>query len=218
MLKLITVFFFLGISFAWGGACVASCGPVLISYITGTGKGVINGLKAYILFSLAKLSVYMMLGVLIFFLGKFACEELLGRYANVLLIGAGAFLILMGSLIAFKKETKFKICQFLQYKFLVKDTKSIITLGVITALLPCMPLIAFFSYLSLMAHSWQESFIYTFSFGIGNIFSPLLFLAAFSGIIPQFIIKNNVAGARIFSFICGLIIMVLGIQLIGRAL
>ncbi|MFA5357159.1 MAG: sulfite exporter TauE/SafE family protein, partial [Candidatus Omnitrophota bacterium] len=77
MNNIISGLFLTGVLFG-SGPCVASCGPFLISYIAGTRKTAARGVVAYILFSSARVSVYIALGVSVFFLSRFAVERLLG--------------------------------------------------------------------------------------------------------------------------------------------
>jgi sulfite exporter TauE/SafE len=87
-------------------------------------------------------------------------------------------------------------------------------LGLIIGILPCAPLITVVSYIGLIAKHWFNTVIYSLSFGLGTVFSPLLVLLIFTGLIPKFIKKERIY--RIFNLACGLIIVFLGVQLIRR--
>lgn len=208
-------FFILGLSFG-AGPCMASCGPLFISYIAGGGKGILKSLMAYILFSLARICVYLVLSLLVFILGKFVLERFISGYSRYLFIGGGAFLVLIGALMAIDKNANFKFCGFLREHILARDKKSIITLGLIAGLLPCAPLLAVFSYIVLVSRSYPETLFYSFSFGIGTFVSPLIFLVIAAGFIPKYLIGSKYE--RLFSLICGLVIIFLGIQLAWRGL
>lgn len=216
MNKIVISLFILGLSFG-SGPCLASCGPVLISYIVGTKKNVSKGLVAYVLFSLARMFVYIILGMLVFFLGKLALERFAGSFSKYIFMIGGSFVILMGLLMALGKRMEFRACQFLKKNIVEQDKKSLIILGLIIGLLPCAPLLAIFSYTGLVSKSWLHSLIYNFSFGIGTTVSPLILLVIFAGLIPKlFIAKKEVYG-RIFNLACGSLIVFLGFQLISRA-
>ena len=219
--------FLMGLSFGLG-PCMASCGPILISYIAGSKKNILKGLGVYLLFSLSRIAVYLFLALAIFFLGKFIIETWLGRFSKYIFVLAGSFLIMLGILIASGRnlETLFilrqpawlnKSCQFLHKSLLAHDKKSIILMGLIIGILPCGPLLALFGYLGLISKTWIEALIYSFSFGLGTLISPLLILSALAGLIPNFLEGQKVSYYKILSFICGLIIVFLGIQLIIRA-
>lgn len=213
MNKIAISFFILGLSFG-AGPCMASCGPLFISYIAGAGKGILKSLAAYALFSLARICVYLILSLLVFALGKFVIERFISGYSRYLFITAGAFLVLIGALMALGKNPNSRFCGFLREHALARDKKSIFTLGLITGLLPCAPLLAVFSYIILVSRGYPETLFYSFSFGIGTFVSPLIFLVIVAGLIPKYLIGSKYE--RAFSLICGLVIIFLGIQLTGR--
>jgi len=208
------------------GPCIASCGPVLIPFIAGTNRGVFNGLKTYVIFSLARIFSYIILSIGVFFLGSFTLQRLLGGYSKYISLLAGAFIILLGLLMVLGKRlgstcsnltTGFarKPWRCLQENMLENDKKSITTLGLITGFLPCAPLLAIFSYSGLISKSWVKCLLYSFSFGIGTFLSPLILLVILAGFIPKIVKKKSALFSQIFCSICGLIIIFLGVQLIA---
>lgn len=212
--------FLIGLSFGLG-PCLASCGPILISYIAGTKKNILKSLSAYLLFSIARIAVYLALGLIIFFLGQFVIENWLGQFSRYIFILTGAFLIILGTLIASsivqQNNRLGKTCQFLHKRLLMRDTKSVILLGLFMGLAPCIPLLALFGYLGLICKTWIHALIYSISFGLGTSLSPLLILSALAGLIPNFLERQKEIYSRILSFVCGLIIIFLGLQLIRQA-
>jgi ABC-type nickel/cobalt efflux system permease component RcnA len=211
MIKIIISFFLWGLLFG-SGPCVASCGPILISYIAGTKKNITKGLLVYILFSSARISVYLILSLLIFFLGRFALERLWGGFSRYTLILGGIFIILVGILMTLGKRLEFKSWQFLQRNILEHDKKSIVIIGLTAGLAPCAPFLAILSYIGLISKSWLHSLSYAFAFGLGTLMSPLILLTVLSGLVSHWLQDKNYY--KIFSFICGLVIIFLGIQLI----
>lgn len=227
MSKTILSLFLLGLSFGLG-PCLASCGPILISYIAGTKKNIFKGIKAYILFSLGRISVYLILAVVIFFLGKIILESWLGQFSKYIYILAGIFLVILGLLTALSAHLESfgivqsqtwagKTCRMLNKNLFTQDRKSIILMGIIIGSLPCAPLLALFGYLGLISKSWIQALIYSFSFGLGTVLSPLLILSALTGLIPNLLKGQKEIYYKILSSICGAIIIFLGIQLIMRA-
>lgn len=215
MLKIILSLFLSGLFFG-SGPCLASCGPLLISYVAGAKKQIVKSFLAYVLFSLARICVYLIVGGLIFSLGRFFTERALSGFSKYILWSGGVFIIGIGILTASGRSFESGICGFLQRKFLKTDKKSIILLGVVIGLLPCAPLLALFSYTGLVAKSWGQSILYNLSFGIGTFFSPLLPLVLVSGFLSKFINKQAVIYQRAFSFIAGIVIIYLGAQLLIR--
>ncbi len=211
MNKITISLFLLGLSFG-AGPCLASCGPLLISYIAGTEKKITKSIGAYFIFSLSRILVYLILGLSIFFFGQ---AILLGSFSRYLFLFAGLFIIIIGLLIAVGKNLNYKLCQKTQDLFLKKDAKTIITFGLLAGVLPCAPLISVVSYIGLMAKHWLNSLVYSLAFGLGTVISPLFLLVVFAGLIPKII--NKPSFYRVFNLICGLIIIFLGFQLLKRS-
>lgn len=219
MFKIIIGLFLMGFSFGVG-PCLASCGPLFISYLAGTKKNLTTALSAYFLFSLARIFVYLILGILIFWLGKFILEFWLNRFSKYLFTLGGIFIVVLGILTAVGTSSQHWLggsCQFLQKKLLAKDKKSIILLGLIIGILPCGPLLALLGYVGLVAKNWVEVITYCLFFGLGTILSPLLILSALAGLIPRILVGLKESYYKFFSVICGLVIIFLGLQLILRA-
>lgn len=212
MIKIIASSFILGLSFGWG-PCLASCGALLLSYIAGTGKNVSKGIITYLLFSLSRIFVYLVLGLAVFFSGRFIFERFFNLF-RLVSIGAGMFVILLGALMISGKGVNLIPCSFLHRHILEKDNKSIIILGLIMGILPCAPLVTMLTYAGLISRNGFENLLYIFSFGLGTIVSPLVVLAGLTGLLPR--VWNNIKAGykKAFNIFCGLIMAILGIQLI----
>lgn len=213
MLTTTISFFLLGLTFG-SGPCIASCGPLLLSYLAGTKKNVAKSVLYYFLFSAARISVYLILGALVYFAGKSIPRGFLRPLGRYLFISSGIFIILLGILMILGKGQGKGICAYLHKKFLEQDKKSIFTLGIITGLAPCAPLIAVFSYIAVISSTWPTSVFYAFSFGAGTVVSPLFLLAVFSGFIPAIGSQKQEVFSRIFALLGGLIIVVLGLRML----
>jgi sulfite exporter TauE/SafE len=214
--KIILSLFLTGLLFG-SGPCIASCGPFLIAYIAGTKKDIPKSIATYILFSSARIFVYLGLSLAIFFLSRFVIEKILGNLSKYLLILGGGIIVLIGAFLTLGKRWEFNPWQFLYQNILEHDKKSIVAVGLIVGLLPCAPLLAILSYVGLISRTWFSSLVYTLSFGVGTFISPLILLTVLAGLIPRFLGDKKILYYQIFSFICGLTIVFLGIQLIIRA-
>lgn len=212
MVTAIISLFLSGILFG-SGPCIASCGPILISYVAGTGRTLRQGLSSYFIFSFSRIFVYLVLGITVSSLGRFIIEKSIGAFSKYVFIFGGGFIILVGILTALGKNAGEKHCLFLRNNFVEQDKKSLIVLGLIIGLLPCLPLLAIFSYIGLVSHSWLESLFYSLSFGMGTILSPLIGLVMLSSLVAR-CVKGR--GNRIFNIICGLVIIFLGIWMFTR--
>ncbi len=207
--------FLLGL-FLGSGPCLASCGPLLVSYVAGTGKSPRAGVLSYFLFSWTKILAYLILCLAIFFSGRLAIEMAWVNFSKYIFILGGLFIIALGIFIALGSRLEFQPWWKLRAKFIKNDRKSMLILGLITGLLPCAPLLAALSYIGLISASWPAALLYGLSFGIGTLFSPLMALTIFAGVIPGFFLRTNNLYRRIFNLICGLIIILLGLRLFWR--
>jgi sulfite exporter TauE/SafE len=217
-MKIIISLFFMGVSFGFG-PCLASCGPLLISYTAGTKKNFWQSIGTYLLFSSGRVAVYVILGLLVFLLGQFIAQTWLASlplYRYIFII-AGAFIIFLGIFTAFGRHLEFKYCQVLEKNLLQQYHKSALILGLITGILPCAPLLALLGYVALVSKTWPQAFIYCLSFGLGTFLSPLLMISILSGLIPRFLEGQKAIYYRVISVVCGLIMVFLGINLILRA-
>jgi len=111
--------FLLGLSFGWG-PCLASCGPLLLTYIAGSKKSSFKGLSAYLFFSLSRIFVYLVLGVLVFFLGRFVFEHFINFFKLSMIFG-GVFVILMALLMLFGVGINLPACSYLHKQIIQKD-------------------------------------------------------------------------------------------------
>ena len=209
-------FFLLGLSFGFG-PCMSSCGPILISYVAGRQKNVLKSLSTYWIFSSGRIFAYLTLGLLFFSFGKLIAERLLTGLAPYVFIFGGAFIIVVGILLALGKRIESGLSTALYTRLLEKDRYSIFILGAIIGLLPCPPLIAVFSSQGLLAKSWFSSIVYMLSFGTGTALSPLVLLIVFAAWLPRISLRRKALMGKVFNFVCGLILIIMGGQLVWRA-
>jgi len=213
MLRIYISFFLLGLSLG-SGPCMVSCGPLLLSYIAGTGKNIFKSIIVYLLFSLGRILAYVLLGFLIFRGGEMVIGMNAG-FSRYMYLAGGLFLILIGSLLALKGKIENKLCVNLQNFFIKKDIKTVLFFGLIIGFLPCAPLVSVLAYIALISKTWINSSLYSICFGLGTAFSPLLIVIVLAGLLPR------LTGARekLFRFLNlagGLVIVILGLQLIRR--
>ncbi|MFA5177156.1 MAG: sulfite exporter TauE/SafE family protein [Candidatus Omnitrophota bacterium] len=214
MIKTAISSFILGLSFGWG-PCLASCGPLLLAYVAGTQKNVFKGLVAYVIFSLSRVSVYLVLGALFFSLGRLIFERLSFFYGPIL-ITAGVFVVLLGALMSLGKSISLAPCKFLHRNIVEKDSKSLVILGLVIGILPCAPLVTILTYAGLTSQNAWENLLYILAFSLGTCLSPLLIFVALAGLLPAFLKNTENNYVKLFNIICGLIIMFMGLQLIRK--
>jgi len=207
--------FFLGIAFGWT-ACVASCGPLILSYNVGTNRNVSASLVSYVLFSLTRITVYILLSILVYFSGTLIFKEAGAAFLKYIYLAGGIFTIIVGLFVVSGKNEKMSACNFLHKKLFLKDNKNMLFFGAVIGFLPCAPLLAFFSYVALISKSWPECLVLTLAFGLGTFFSPLFILVAVLGLLPNFLLKFKPIYKTVLRVIAGIMLFILGVELLGR--
>jgi sulfite exporter TauE/SafE len=195
------------------GPCLVSCGPLLISYITGTSKNVGQALSAYLIFSLSRIVVYVILGLMFFLCGQFVTEEFFSLSRRYIFVIAGIFICIIGILIILGRGFHNRICDKFKDTLIGKDVKTLVLIGLVTGISPCLPLLSVLSYVGLVSKSWQSSMLYGFSFGVGTSISALIIPVISCGLIPRFF-QNRPRLKVMINLVCGCILVILGLQLI----
>ncbi len=210
-IKLVASFFILGLSFG-SGPCLASCGPLLFSYTAGSNKNIAQSIRGYIIFSLSKVFVYLITGLLFFALGKIAIDLFSGSRAVIYFICA-FFITLIGILLLLRFRKDKPLCPRIQNMLINRDDKTFAIFGILIGILPCAPLLVVFSSLGLVAKNWAQAGVLSLSFGLGTSLSALILLVLFAGYIPQKIKRAE----KIFNLVGGVIIVILGLYIMRKA-
>ncbi|MDD5382083.1 MAG: sulfite exporter TauE/SafE family protein [Candidatus Margulisbacteria bacterium] len=196
------------------GPCLLICAPILLPYIAGTKKTWQEGLKAALIFGLIRLAVYTFLGGVVGYVGCYLFQLFHNQLWGKLLWGfAGIFIILLGLLIAFGKGLENPICRYLRENTVESSTKSMVVLGIVIGLSPCLPLIAVLTEIMFIAEKFYQGFIYGFVFGVGTVISPLLLLGALVPVISEKLVRSKQA-SQVFNIICGGLLAIVGIYFI----
>ncbi|MGD9015341.1 MAG: sulfite exporter TauE/SafE family protein, partial [Candidatus Omnitrophota bacterium] len=87
---------FLSGLFLGSGPCLATCGPILVSYIAATRQSLKQGMVVWLLFSLSRICIYLILSISIFGLGEFLVRQRLINIAKYVYSLGGAVIILIG--------------------------------------------------------------------------------------------------------------------------
>ena len=201
------------------GPCLATCGPILISYITATKKGPLSALWCWFIFSISRLFICVVLGALTGIIGSTLYQSYYWEKQGFIIwfIG-GIFICLLGFLTMIGKNPPSKICQKLQHTFIKRDTKSVVVLGVIVGLFPCAPLIGVLSYISMISVRMHQGIILAFFFGLGTIFSPLLILGLGAGFLPKLKILQNEKAYQWLQRIAGAMLLFLGTHILVKTI
>lgn len=201
------------------GPCLATCGPILISYIAATRKNPVGSLKSWFIFSLTRTFTYTALGAIAGIIGSSLYQSYYWQTQGYIIwfIG-GIFICFLGGITIIGKDIHSKVCQRFYDIFIKKDIKSIIGLGVIIGLFPCAPLIGILSYISMISVYLYQGIILAFLFGLGTMISPLVFLSLGAGLLPKFNTLQNENIYKWFQRIAGVILFLLGLHILVRTI
>jgi sulfite exporter TauE/SafE len=201
------------------GPCLLSCGPVLLSYITGTKSSALQGLRCWLIFSLSRLLAIICLG----FIAGIAGTVLLRRFywempGYLIWALTGFFIVFLGILVFTGARTRFQACRAFNRSMIQNDLKSLVILGLLTGLLPCVPLIGILSYITMVASDYSQGILMSAAFGLGTIMSPLVLASLIAGAMPGMKIFQKPGRIIIFQRICGIALISLGSHIAIRTL
>lgn len=206
--------FISGFSFG-SGLCMASCGPALFSYIAGTRKPALKSALIYLSFSLTRIIIYVIFCLVAYFINVAAVERQAVAISRFMLSFGGIFMVLLGIVMATGKFNELKIGKFFSFKPAEDYIKTGFLMGLILGSLPCVPLFTIMFYIAIVSKSALNALVYSFTFGLGTFFSPLLLLSIGAGFLPELLCKNKWY-PRLISTACGIIMVFLGMELIRR--
>ena len=187
------------------GPCLVTCVPILLPY-TLTKKHWRQGFEATLTFSLSRLAVYVVLGGVAGYIGAFLMGFFYETMVHFYIQGIMAFmLLLIGILVLFGKDTGIKFCQ-------VKEGNMVI-LGVLVGLSPCLPLIGILLEIALLSDSFVSGMIYSFTFGIGTVLSPLLLIGTIAPLIGKRLSERL---QRAFVYLCGVFLILMGLYIFSN--
>lgn len=214
MVRVVLSLFLTGV-FLGGGPCLLSCGPLLVSYITATKENPLGGLKTYIIFSLTRIFVYLIFGLLVGLFGEWVLHKFFeSQGLKVLFFLFGLFLLILGFFLMIEKFPIGQKCSsLLHQRLLKKDIKNIIIFGLIVSFSPCLPLMAVLGYIALISDHWLKGVAYMGAFGLGTVISPMIIFSLFAGWSAK-VLKGHEKVFRILKIICGAVLFYLGINLI----
>ncbi len=208
------ILFGVGISTSLG-PCLLFCSPIVLPYIAATRKGWKDGLKAILIFSLSRLSIYLILGFLAGLLGKLLTIKL-SSYDYLIFIVGGLLIATIGIIIIFGVNPKPRFCQTLRRQ--VDDTfKGLVLLGLIVGLLPCAPLLGVLATIVSTSKDPFQGALYGLSFGIGTSLSFLIIFALLASSLSAALFRSH----KIFSLFqrgCGFLLYLIGVHLIASAI
>ena len=200
-----------GFTMGWG-PCLAYTAPLLLPYIGATKTGWQAGLKIGAMFSLGRLLALAILGGVATFAFSFI-NRLFPPYRSAYLyIVIAIFMIVLGILIILGKGFRIPVGKIVGEKILDRGTESMLLLGFLMGISPCVPLVAVLTYIACVAENIGSGILYALSFGIGASVAPII-LGALVGIIPGKLLKSAKL-LKGFQIACGIVLILFGSHLI----
>jgi sulfite exporter TauE/SafE len=203
--------FILGITVSFG-PCIAHCSTVILPYIATTTQNWKGGLKMILAFSIARLVIYGALGLLTGLLGRIIIEQLL-QFELQIMVGGGIIIVSLGLYIFLRKNRApycpVAICRDAH----TTNIRGAALLGLLTGVLPCLPLLGVLTFTALYAQDLWQGALYGLAFGAGKFFSPLIVLGMLAGSALSFFNRHG----RMFSYfarLCGIVLIVIGFRLL----
>lgn len=214
MLRVAGSLFLAGLFLGYG-PCLLSCGPLLVAYIAATHANAEEGLKTYLVFSLTRLVVYSVFGVMAGVIGARVIPYFFESQAlKILFFIFGVFLIFLGMFFSLEKVAPQRTCRSFFEKHPAKKTvKDAILFGLIISFAPCLPLLGILGYIVLISDTWLKGIVYMAAFGLGTVVSPMIFLSMTAGWVAKFSMKHETF-QRVLKVFCGLVLIYLGTRLV----
>jgi sulfite exporter TauE/SafE len=193
------------------GPCMLFCLPLLIPLVASTSKGWVEGIKATLAFSLSRLLAYTLLGLGAGFFGELLFD-FIGQTDFSLIVWTigGIFISTLGVLILLGEQNRFIACRTLRRHTIDHSLKSLVFIGFIVGVTPCVPLIGVLTHIALSVKSPLIGAFYALCFGLGaSIVTPITALGVIAGGAPRIIFKTPRVH-ELFKKSCGLILILLG--------
>jgi ABC-type nickel/cobalt efflux system permease component RcnA len=213
-----TFFELFALGLAWGlsGPCLLTCAPILVPFVAGREGNLKIAFFDTAIFSIGKFSAYILLGFLAGLSSHILNKFLESSSVYLLKIFVGILMSIIGILIIIGKNPQIKFCQILRKNLIERSAKSLLIIGFVIGILPCAPLLVILFEIALISKNALSGLVYGSAFGIGVSITPFLILAPLAGFfsfIPEKFFTSNTSKI-IFRIFCGIILFILGIQLL----
>lgn len=194
--------------------CSVVCAPFISTYVMGTGKDALEGLKSFIVFSAGKIFMCSMLGFGAGYMGaafvgmerNFKCGSIIYGAAVIL---TGSLMLIRPVCVCKKYEDKKRRFAFLSRRFAFNPTTHLFVMGSALAIVPCPPMGAMLLY-GLKMPSIISCGIMMALFGIGTAVSPLAFISVAAGWFSGKLRAGAPQYRMMFQRISGLILILIG--------
>jgi len=210
--------FGIGFSFGVAGPCFLVCTPILLTYIVGRQERWTEAVVDITLFLFGRLCAYVILGTLAglsgYYLRRLSGSDIIS-YFN---LASGALSIILGVFILFHKDIP--ECAHKRPHNNIYDFGSVLALGFLIGISPCVPLTALLLEIALISNNALEGASYAFSFGLGTFISGIIVVGVLAGILKGFAQKmiHSKTANLLFKALCSALLFVFGLKLIVGSL
>ena len=147
------------------GPCLGFCAPVLVSYTLAHKNSLKQSLVSYLVFSLAKLLSYGLLGLICALSAGILHNPLFSRSTGLIKLLMGIFIILIGIATMVKPpHAASKFCGWLHKG----NIRNVGMLGLLIGLSPCLPLLGILNYIVIISPAPLAALGYSLACGIGT--------------------------------------------------
>lgn len=147
------------------GICLASCTPILVSYLISTKRDSGRFLGQIVFFALVRVITFTLTMVLLFIVGDMALEFIREHTLALRIIG-GSFISAIGILIFFNKHVNFRLFK--------TKSKDLFLLALLFGVKPCLPHIAMWGHVLVAAEDVLQSAMVTAAFSLGENITPIV--------------------------------------------
>ncbi|MCD5383162.1 hypothetical protein LR066_00150 [candidate division WOR-3 bacterium] len=176
------------------GICLASCTPILVSYLISTKKEGGEFFSGILFLATIRAVTFILSLIIIFIIGDIARQFIEGHTLLLRIIG-GAFISAIGAIIFFNKHVNIR--------FFGTRSTDLFILAVLFGIKPCLPHIAMWGYCLIAAENVSQAALLGVSFSLGENVAPIVIGFLGSRVIRYFRgraykIATKIAGAVIF--------------------
>lgn len=198
------------------GPCLLSCGPLLLSYISATQPGPGRGLRIYLIFSITRIFVYAVMGILAGLFGQWVIRYFFESvWLKWIFAAFGMFLIVTGMTLLKKRSTPIaETCGGWFGRYLKNGEPNAVLFSLLISLSPCLPLLGVLGYIVLISDTWLTGLILMSVFGLGTAVSPLIIFCAAAGWLAR-LSRRFEFWFFILRVLCAGILVFLGVQLMS---
>jgi cytochrome c biogenesis protein CcdA len=178
----------------------------MFPYIFRKGVDRIKGTRLAIYFSLGRITAYVILGTV-----AVALLNTLGLQREMFKQIAGVFIIITVAVDILKPRAG--LCHVIKDKLFGRYDLNMYIFGLLIGLSPCAPLLGLLTFIAAKSeHVWHGA-MYGLAFGLGSLFSPLLFIGFFAGWFSSVMSRTGHA-FLILKIAADLVLVYLGLRLL----